>query len=190
MSKYISLDALFENPDWQGWHDLNEDFKNGMENVMEYAENLPAIELSPVAGDYISRKALLEYPIRREHYDKEHGDEHFINGVESVMEYAKTLDAAVVAPETKLPEMEPCPFCGGRARFIYTRDGDYMYFTSRKVECMLACTKCGAKMEEPGGFFTLVFGRDGAVRIEGDGREKLINAWNRRAKNEEGRKGR
>lgn len=87
MSKYISLDALFENPDWQGWHDLSEDFKNGMENVMEYAENLPVIEVGPEAGDYISRKALLEYPIRREHYDKEHGDAHFINGVESVMEY-------------------------------------------------------------------------------------------------------
>lgn len=187
MSKYISLDALFENPDWQGGYDLSEDFKNGMESMLEYAENLPAIEAEPEAGDYISRKALLEYPIRREHYDKEHGDAHFINGVESVMEYAKTLDAVVV-PEAKLPEMKPCPFCGGRAQFIYNRDDDYVYFTHRTVGCMLVCTKCGAKMDAPGGYFKLVFGRDGAVRIEGDGRAKLINAWNRRTKNEEGRK--
>lgn len=142
MSKYISLDALFENPDWQGWHDLSEEFKNGMENVMEYAENLPAIEVEPEA----------------------------------------------VGTLHKLPELKPCPFCGGRARFIYTRDGDYVYITHRTVGCMLVCAKCGAKMDAPGGYFQLVFGRDGAMRIEGDGREKLINAWNRRAKNEEGRK--
>ncbi len=53
MRKYISLDALFENPDWQGGHDLSEDFKNGMESVIEYAENLPLIEVDPEAGDYI-----------------------------------------------------------------------------------------------------------------------------------------
>lgn len=35
MSKYISLDELFENPDWQGGHGLSEDFKNGMEEEAE-----------------------------------------------------------------------------------------------------------------------------------------------------------
>lgn len=42
---------------------------------------------------------LQEYPIRANHCDKEHANEHFINGIESVMEYAEqlpTVDAEVV----------------------------------------------------------------------------------------------
>ena len=32
-------------------------------------------------------KQIQEFPIRRDHYDREHGDVEFINGIESVMEY-------------------------------------------------------------------------------------------------------
>lgn len=49
-------------------------------------------------SDYISRDAVLAYPIRLNHYDKEHGNVHFVYGVESVMEYVKSLPAADVAP--------------------------------------------------------------------------------------------
>lgn len=36
---------------------------------------------------------LMEYPLRRgsEHCDEEHADPHFLNGVESVLEWAQTL---------------------------------------------------------------------------------------------------
>ena len=43
---------------------------------------------------------LQEFPIRANHCDKEHANTHFINGIESVMEYAEqlpTVDAEVVA---------------------------------------------------------------------------------------------
>ena len=46
--------------------------------------------------EYIEREALLKYPIRIGHYDKEHGNKDFVLGIESVMEYAEALPAADV----------------------------------------------------------------------------------------------
>lgn len=47
---------------------------------------------------YIEKEALRQSPIRKDHYDKENGDEHFIFGIEAVLEYAENLPAADVAP--------------------------------------------------------------------------------------------
>lgn len=41
---------------------------------------------------------LLEYPIRINHYDKENGNEDFVLGVESVLEYAENLPAVDAVP--------------------------------------------------------------------------------------------
>ena len=49
-------------------------------------------------AEYIEREELMKFPIRRNHYDKEHGNEHFIYGIETVLEYAENLPAADVAP--------------------------------------------------------------------------------------------
>ena len=49
-------------------------------------------------AEYIERGALMQFPIRRDHYDRENGNEHFINGIETVLEYAENLPAADVAP--------------------------------------------------------------------------------------------
>lgn len=48
--------------------------------------------------EYIERGALMQFPIRRDHYDRKNGNKHFINGIESVLEYAENLPAADVAP--------------------------------------------------------------------------------------------
>ena len=45
---------------------------------------------------YIALEHLQKFPIRRDHYDKEHGNEHFIFGVETVIEYAEYLPPADV----------------------------------------------------------------------------------------------
>jgi len=45
-------------------------------------------------GDLISRQAVLDYPIRLDHYDKENGNRHFVLGIESVMEYVEYLPSA------------------------------------------------------------------------------------------------
>ena len=47
---------------------------------------------------YIDREELMKFPIRHNHYDKEHGNKHFIYGIETVLEYAENLPAADVAP--------------------------------------------------------------------------------------------
>lgn len=46
--------------------------------------------------EYIERTSVLSYPIRKDHCDKEHANEHFIFGIESVMEYVENIPAADV----------------------------------------------------------------------------------------------
>lgn len=42
--------------------------------------------MRPIDGD-----KLQEFPIRANRCDKEHANEHFINGIETVLEYAEQL---------------------------------------------------------------------------------------------------
>ena len=49
-------------------------------------------------AEYINRESIMKFPIRKDHCDKEHANKHFINGIESVLEYAENLPAADVAP--------------------------------------------------------------------------------------------
>ena len=49
-------------------------------------------------AEYVERKAIMEFPIRKDRCDKEHANEHFIFGIESVLEYVESLPSADVAP--------------------------------------------------------------------------------------------
>lgn len=49
-------------------------------------------------SEYIMREAVMEFPIRQTNYDMVNGNEHFINGIESVLEYVENLPAADVVP--------------------------------------------------------------------------------------------
>lgn len=92
--------------------------------------------------EYIERGALMQFPIRRNHYDRKNGNKHFINGIESVLEYAENLPAADVAPVV-------------HGRWIYKGDSD-MWVCSRCGRDVnanpegidLYCYHCGAKMDE------------------------------------------
>ncbi len=50
----------------------------------------------------INADDLNKYPIRLDHYDKEHGSEHFVYGVESVLEYAEYLPTVDAVPVSEL----------------------------------------------------------------------------------------
>ena len=49
-------------------------------------------------SDYIEREAVLAYPIRKDKCDRKHANEHFILGIESVIEFVENLPAADVVP--------------------------------------------------------------------------------------------
>jgi len=48
-------------------------------------------ENSLPGNDYVLLKDIHQFPIRRDHYDKENGNDHFINGIETLMEYIDAL---------------------------------------------------------------------------------------------------
>ena len=90
----------------------------------------------------ISLDELLRFPIRADHCDKEHANEDFINGIETVFEYVETLptiDAEPVRHGKWLPreasvlypfwERYTCSECGKHS-------DDTRY-----------CPNCGAKMD-------------------------------------------
>lgn len=59
-----------------------------------------------MAKEYIEREALMKYPIRINHYDKEHGKLDFVLGIESVLEYAEYLPAADVVEVVRCKNCE------------------------------------------------------------------------------------
>lgn len=56
----------------------------------------------------IDADALKEYPIRIDHYDKEHGNVHFVYGVESVLEYAEYLPTIDAVEVVRCKDCEHC----------------------------------------------------------------------------------
>lgn len=104
--------------------------------------------------EYIKRAAIMEFPIRKDHCDKERANEHFIFGIESVLEYVQNLPAADVAPvvhgawidfygDHKTAECSKCQqlfevtFDGpGKPEFFAAFQDFYRY-----------CPNCGARMD-------------------------------------------
>ena len=90
--------------------------------------------------EYIEREAIMEFPIRKDRCDKEHANEHFIFGIESVLEYVENLPAADVAPvvrgrwvlANKAYDKYKCSNCGAL---------DYIIIGQKY------CRYCGAKMD-------------------------------------------
>lgn len=94
-------------------------------------------------AEYIEREAIMEFPIRKDRCDKERANEHFIFGIESVLEYVENLPAADVAPVVRsrwryCGFLVECQSCGE----IYSRHG------GNAGKLWNYCPNCGAKMQE------------------------------------------
>lgn len=93
-------------------------------------------------AEYIERGALMQFPVRRNHYDRKNGNKHFINGIESVLEYAENLPAADVAPVVhgrwKYYHKQNKAVC---AHCSFERDLDENFGAA------ISCPNCGAKMD-------------------------------------------
>lgn len=72
-------------------------------------------------AEYIERGALMQFPIRRDHYDRKNGNKHFINGIESVLEYAENLPAADVAPVVRCKDCYQSVVIGNVLHCTYWR---------------------------------------------------------------------
>ena len=102
-------------------------------------------------AEYIEREALMKFPIRRDHYDRKNGNEHFINGIETVIDYAENLPSADVAPvvhgrwikEKNRDDFDSmkCTACNGLLLVRWHTRLDFFRY----------CPNCGARMdlEEP-----------------------------------------
>ena len=93
-------------------------------------------------AEYIEREAIMEFPIRKDRCDKEHANEHFIFGIESVLEYVENLPAADVAPVRH-----------GEWEIVIGSNGkEYMVCTCCRVGQELTgvftyCPNCGCRMD-------------------------------------------
>lgn len=101
-------------------------------------------------------KVLAEFPVRRNHHDEKHGNMHFINGIETVMEYldeiAETfpIDAEPVRHGEWIERYSPggvrlceCSVCGTSA--ISQIDDTWGYVIDYYETDF--CPNCGAKMD-------------------------------------------
>ena len=94
-------------------------------------------------AEYIERGALMQFPIRRDHYDRKNGNKHFINGIESVLEYAENLPAADVAPVVhgRWVHLGGDEWCCSACGFVITTEVSWDKPTKKY------CEDCGAKMD-------------------------------------------
>ena len=96
-------------------------------------------------AEYINREAIMKFPIRKDHCDKEHANGHFINGIESVLEYVENLPAVDVAPVRqgrweKQRGIYSCSECGMTCP--YDVQADVIEYWACNY-----CPNCGAKMD-------------------------------------------
>lgn len=103
--------------------------------------------------EYIERGALMQFPIRRNHYDRKNGNKHFINGIESVLEYAENLPAADVAPvqHGRWIPLTECVnegvYCSICKKKVWKSDYAQCSKKSRNKLESNYCPNCGAKMD-------------------------------------------
>lgn len=101
--------------------------------------------------EYVERGELMKFPIRHNRCDKEHANEHFIDGIETVLEYAESIPAADVAPvvhgywiDISDAEWAECSECGN-CLFVSEFGGMLAFGMFRKD--YRYCPNCGAKMD-------------------------------------------
>ncbi len=81
-------------------------------------------------AEYIERGALMQFPIRRDHYDRKNGNKHFINGIESVLEYAENLPTVDAVPVVRCRDCRKFKTYG--CRMVASGYDDFCSYGERK----------------------------------------------------------
>lgn len=98
-------------------------------------------------SEYIAKEAVQSCPIRIDHYDTVHGNEHFVLGIEFAIDYIESLPPADVEPVRHGRWVDHmcrdwrCSECGEKINKVRNVDG-YCYNDKPKY-----CPNCGAKMD-------------------------------------------
>lgn len=91
---------------------------------------------------YVDADKIFEYPIRINHYDKEHGNKNFVLGIESVMEYVEYLveEESCDFKEINHGSWKAYPDCGVTRCSECDWSIEQAWFSEY-------CPNCGAKMD-------------------------------------------
>ena len=81
-------------------------------------------------------------------------------------------------------QLKRCPFCGSKAKIEQTAYGT-MDNASCKLSFSVRCTECDATAPNANGYIAINLSSDGSLNIWHDDRLKAIDAWNRRAGEQE-----
>lgn len=113
-------------------------------------------------SDYISRDVAMAFPLGYDHYDKEHGNEHFIYGVETYREWIESVPAANVVTWEQLKKAWAIATATDVAPVVHGRwiEDGYSHYNAVCSECGEPCETyvmnnprdrfckwCGAKMD-------------------------------------------
>lgn len=79
-------------------------------------------------------------------------------------------------------KLKPCPFCGGEAKFLINEFS--VRLTPKGWEFGIYCPKCGVMFPRTDYKIEITFSDDGEITPTVDEREIAIEAWNRRANDE------
>ena len=83
-----------------------------------------------------------------------------------------------------MPELKPCPFCGGKAVFVTKSIGHGGGCAIFDFE--ISCESCSAKAPKAYGCIEFYFDQYGEVKVHKDEKQKAIEAWNRRTGDTDG----
>lgn len=103
-------------------------------------------------GELIRRSDVLKFPIRRDHYDREHGNPHFINGIETVMEYVEFIPPVesepVVHAHWVSEIVKKCDWRGLKRDYYQPYSCPRCHTPDPRRGESKFCSECGAHMDE------------------------------------------
>lgn len=82
-----------------------------------------------------------------------------------------------------MPELKPCPFCGGKAKFI--NRGNFSSNFSSGFQYTIKCIDCDITLAQTEEMHFHLSDNGEPIMTEASkfNRERMINAWNRRTNN-------
>lgn len=129
--------------------------------------------------EYLSK----EYMMARQQYVsriEEPDCEYWCGWKDHAKNVLDTFDREVSAPDLergkKIPDLKPCPLCGGTARIVRTE----CIFRLDAIQdtVMVKCDSCGLQTSEFSSDIRLRI--DGELEVTANGAVDAVNAWNQR----------